>query len=146
MRTTYIAKPADVVDKWWVVDAEGLVLGRVAAEVAALLRGKHKPTFTPHVNCGDHVIVINADKIVLTGKKLDQKFYQRYSMYPSGLKKTRYRDLMQTFPERALEHAIKGMLPHTRLGAQMMKKCFVYAAPEHPHQAQMPEVRDISRK
>ncbi|MCL2548150.1 MAG: 50S ribosomal protein L13 [Symbiobacteriaceae bacterium] len=145
MRTTYIAKPADLEDKWWVVDAEGLVLGRVAAEVAIILRGKHKPIFTPHVNCGDHVIVINADKIVLTGKKLDQKFQERYSYYPGGLKRTSYRVLMETHPERALESAIKGMLPHTRLGRAMMKKCRIYASPTHPHEAQKPEVRQLSR-
>ena len=143
MRTTYMAKPADVESKWWVIDAEGQVLGRVAAEVATLLRGKHKPTFTPHVNCGDHVIIINADKIILTGHKLDQKLYKRYSGYPGGLRQTTYRVLMQTHPERALESAVKGMLPHTRLGRAMMKKCRIYASPDHPHQAQMPEVRTI---
>ena len=110
------------------------------------MRGKHKPIFTPHVNCGDHVIVINADKVVLTGKKLDQKFYERYSMYPSGLKRTSYRVLMQTHPERALEAAIKGMLPHTRLGRAMMKKCRIYASPTHPHEAQKPEVRQLSAR
>ncbi|MCL2497695.1 MAG: 50S ribosomal protein L13 [Symbiobacteriaceae bacterium] len=146
MRTTYIAKPAEVEEKWWVIDAEGQVLGRVAAEVAAILRGKHKPTFTPHVNCGDHVIIVNADKVVITGRKLDQKFHQRYSYYPGGLKQTSYRILMQTHPTRALESAIKGMLPHTRLGRLMMKKCRIYASPTHPHQAQMPEPRQIRQK
>ncbi len=140
MRTTYMAKPSDLVEKWWVIDANGLVLGRLASEVAAILRGKHKPTFTPHVNCGDHVIIINADKIVLTGNKLDQKFHERYSGFNSGLKRVPYRTLMETFPERALETAVKGMLPHNRLGRLMMKKCRIYASPEHPHAAQCPEV------
>lgn len=140
MRTTYMAKPSDLVEKWWVIDANGLVLGRLASEVAAILRGKHKPTFTPHVNCGDHVIIINADKIVLTGNKLDQKFHERYSGFNSGLKRVPYRTLMETFPERALETAVKGMLPHNRLARLMMKKCRIYASPEHPHAAQCPEV------
>jgi large subunit ribosomal protein L13 len=135
-----MAKPSDLVEKWWVIDANGLVLGRLASEVAAILRGKHKPTFTPHVNCGDHVIIINADKIVLTGNKLDQKFHERYSGFNSGLKRVPYRTLMETFPERALETAVKGMLPHNRLGRLMMKKCRIYASPEHPHAAQCPEV------
>ena len=146
LRTTYIAKPAEMESQWWVIDAEGLVLGRVAAEVASILRGKHKPTFTPHVNCGDHVIIINADKIVLTGKKLDQKFHERYSGYPGGLKRTSYRVLMQNHPTRALQTAIKGMLPKTRLGKQMMKKCRIYAAPQHPHQAQNPVERTIRKE
>lgn len=145
MRTTYMAKPSELIEKWWVIDAEGQVLGRVATEAAAILRGKHKPTFTPHVNCGDHVIIINAEKIVLTGHKLDQKFHQRYSGYMSGLKKVPYRRLMQTFPERALETAIKGMIPHNRLGRLMMKKCRIYAGADHPHQAQMPEVWNLQK-
>ena len=139
MRTTYMAKPSELTEKWWVIDAEGQVLGRVATEIAAILRGKHKPTFTPHVNCGDHVIVINADKVVLTGKKLDQKHHQRYSGYLGGLKKVPYRRLMETHPTRAMETAVKGMLPHNRLGRQMMKKCRIYAGKEHPHQGQKPE-------
>ena len=143
MRTTYIAKPADLQEKWWVIDAEGMILGRVAAEVAAIVRGKHKPIYTPHVNCGDHVIIVNADKIILTGRKLDQKYYERFSGYPSGLKRTKYRDLMQNHPTRALEHAIKGMLPKTRLGRTMMRKVRIYASPDHPHQAQQPEARQI---
>ena len=139
MRTTYMAKPSELTEKWWVIDAEGQVLGRVATEIAAILRGKHKPTFTPHVNCGDHVIVINADKVVLTGKKLDQKHHQRYSGYLGGLKKVPYRRLMETHPTRAMETAVKGMLPHNRLGSQMMKKCRIYAGNEHPPQGQKPE-------
>ena len=140
-----MAKPSDLVEKWWVIDANGLVLGRLASEVAAILRGKHKPTFTPHVNCGDHVIIINADKIVLTGNKLDQKFHERYSGFNSGLKRVPYRTLMETFPERALETAVKGMLPHNRLGRLMMKKCRIYANPEHPHSAQCPEAWAIKK-
>ena len=143
MQTTFIAKPAEVESKWWLIDAEGQILGRVAAEVAAILRGKHKPTYTPHVNCGDHVVIINADKIILTGKKLDQKFHERYSGFPGGLKRVSYRVLMQNHTERALQTAIKGMLPKTRLGRKMMKKCRIYADSVHPHQAQMPEIREI---
>jgi len=146
VRTTYMAKSSEVIDKWWIIDASGLVLGRVAADAAAILRGKHKPTFTPHVNCGDHVIIINADKIVLTGKKLDQKFDEHYSGYWSGLKRVPYRIVMEKHPERALENAVKGMLPHTRLGKLMMKKCRIYANPQHPHEAQCPEVWAIGSK
>lgn len=145
MRTTYMAKPSEVTSKWWVVDASGLPLGRVASEVAILLRGKHKPIFTPHIDTGDHVIVINADKILLTGNKAQTKMYYRHSGYPGGFKQTDYGTLMQTRPTKAMEMAVKGMLPHTRLGRAMMKKVRIYAGTEHGHQAQKPEawtVRD----
>ena len=139
--STTLAKPAEMADrKWYVIDAAGKPLGRVAAQAAVILRGKNKPTFTPHCDTGDHVIVINADKAILTGKKLDQKFAYHHSGYPGGLKSISYRKLMETKPELAMEYAIKGMIPHTRLGRQMMKKVRIYKGAEHNHQAQKPEV------
>ncbi|EXX88986.1 50S ribosomal protein L13 [Paenibacillus darwinianus] len=143
MRTTFMAKPNEVERKWFVIDAEGKTLGRLASEAAALIRGKHKPQFTPHVDTGDFVIVINAEKIVLTGKKLSDKKYYRHSMYPGGLKVTSAGDLLKKFPERVLEFAIHGMLPKNRLGDKMKLKLKVYAGPEHPHQAQNPEVYEL---
>lgn len=143
MRTTYMAKPDEVQRKWYIIDGEGKVLGRLAAEAAKILRGKHKPGFTPHVNTGDHVIVINADKIVLTGNKLQQKFLYRHSGYPGGLKATRYDKLMQTRPELAVYKAITGMLPHNSLGRDMARKLRVYKGTDHPHQAQQPEVWEM---
>jgi len=140
MTTTQFAKAHEVDHKWYVIDAAGLALGRLATEAARLLRGKHKPIFTPNVDTGDFVIVINAEKAVLTGRKLDQKKYRWHSGYPGGLKERSYRSIMQKMPERAVEHAIKGMLPHNRLGAQMYKKLKVYRGAEHPHQAQRPEI------
>jgi|SRR5690554_2809784 len=141
--STYFAKANTVERKWYIIDAAGLPLGRLATEAARILRGKHKPTFTPHVDTGDHVIIINAEKVVLTGKKLDQKMYRRHSGYPGGLKETPYRNLLAKMPERAVEHAVKGMLPHNRLGAQMYRKLKVYRGENHPHQAQKPEVWTI---
>ncbi|MCG8400903.1 MAG: 50S ribosomal protein L13 [Firmicutes bacterium] len=143
MRTTYMAKPDEVQRKWYIIDGEGKVLGRLAAEAAKILRGKHKPGFTPHVNTGDHVIVINADKIVLTGNKLQQKFLYRHSGYPGGLKATRYDKLMQTRPELAVYKAITGMLPHNSLGRDMARKLRVYKGTDHPHQAQQPEAWEM---
>ena len=140
MQTTYMAKPSEVEKKWYVLDASDKPLGRVASEAARLLRGKHKPTFTPHIDTGDHVIVINAEKAILTGKKLDQKYYYHHSGYPGGIKSISYRRLMETKPELAMELAIKGMIPHNRLGRQIMKKVRVYRGEEHRHQAQKPEV------
>ena len=137
---TYMAKAADVQRKWYVVDAEGVVLGRLASQVAAILRGKNKPIYTPHCDTGDHVIVINADKIVLTGKKLDNKKYYHHSGYAGGLKETTYRRLLETKPEFAIKHAVIGMLPKGPLGRQMASKLRVYAGPEHEHAAQKPEV------
>lgn len=138
---SYMAKPLEIKKerKWYTLDAEGKVLGRLAVEAARILRGKHKPDFTPHVDTGDFVIVINADKIVLTGNKLANKKYIRHSGYPGGLKEVSYGTLMKTRPELAVEKAIKGMLPHNRLGADMGRKLKVYKGPEHPHQAQKPE-------
>jgi large subunit ribosomal protein L13 len=141
---TFMAKAEEVQRKWYVIDAEGLVLGRLASEVAKILRGKNKPCYTPHCDTGDHVIVLNADKVVLTGKKLDQKMYRHHSLYPGGMKEVSYRTFMATKPERAVELAIKGMLPHNTLGRAMYKKLKVYQGSEHEHQAQMPEILKIN--
>ena len=137
---TFMAKAEAVERKWYVVDAEGMVLGRLASQVAAILRGKNKPIYTPHCDTGDHVIVINADKIVLTGKKLDNKKYYHHSGYAGGLKETTYRRLLETKPEFDIKHAVIGMLPKGPLGRQMASKLRVYAGPEHEHAAQKPEV------
>jgi large subunit ribosomal protein L13 len=136
---TFMAKSQEVQRKWLIVDADGKPLGRLASEVAKLLRGKHKPTYTPHVDTGDHVIVLNAEKVVLTGKKLEQKMYRHYSGYPGGMKEIKYKHFMATRPERAVELAIKGMLPKNSLGRAMYKKLKVYKGTEHEHQAQKPE-------
>ena len=136
---TYVATAATVDRKWLLIDAEGKTLGRLATEVARLLRGKHKPTYTPFIDTGDYVVVINASKMVLTGKKLDQKYYRYHTGYPGGLKETTYRNLMAKNPEKALELAVKGMLPKNSLGRQMFKKLHVYAGPEHEQTAQKPE-------
>ena len=140
---TYIAKPRDVHRKWYLADAEGKTLGRFASAIATILRGKHKPTYSPHMDVGDHVVVINADKISVTGKKALQKEYYHYSGYPGGLKTVSYARLIQEKPERVLEHAIKGMLPHNKLGRRMFKKLRIHAGPEHTHQAQKPEPIDL---
>ncbi len=140
MRTTYIAKPTEISRRWYLVDATEKPLGRLASRVAIILRGKHKPIFTPHTDTGDHVVVINAEKIVLTGKKLDQKFWYRHSNYPGGFKATPYRKLLAQNPEKVIEMAVRGMLPHNRLGRQIAKKLKVYRGPDHPHEAQQPEV------
>lgn len=137
--STYMAKPNEVQRDWYVVDAAGQTLGRLASEIAKILRGKHKPTFTPHVDTGDFVIVVNAEKVELTGKKLDQKKYYHHSGYPGGLKETTYRKLMDKKPELVIEKAVKGMIPHNKLGRQIIKKLKVYAGPDHPHQAQQPK-------
>lgn len=141
--TTFFAKAQDQERKWYIIDAEGIPLGRIATEAARLLRGKHKPTFTPNVDTGDHVIIINAAKLVLTGNKINDKMYRRHSGYPGGLKEVPYKKLMQIMPERAMEHAVKGMLPHNKLGAQMYTKLKVYKGDTHPHQAQQPEIWTI---
>ncbi len=140
---TYMANAQNVQRKWYVVDADGKTLGRLASKIATILRGKHKPTYTPHVDTGDHVIVLNADKVVLTGNKLDQKLYRRHSQYPGGLKEVPYRRLMATKPEFVVYEAVRGMLPHNSLGRSMIKKLRVYRGAEHNHQAQQPEVLDI---
>ena len=144
MKTTFMANPATVERKWYVVDAEGKTLGRLAAEVAKVLRGKNKPTFTPHVDTGDHVIVLNADKVVLTGKKLVQKTYFRHSGYPGGTTFTPAGQMLESKPERVIELAVRGMLPKNSLGRQMYRKLQVYRGAEHPHAAQLPEVLEIN--
>lgn len=136
---TYMPNPSKVERKWYLIDADGQTLGRLSAEIAKILRGKNKPEFTPHEDVGDYVIVINAAKITVTGKKLDQKIYYRHSDYVGGLKATSLRDLLNTHPERAIEHAVKGMLPKGPLGDKMYKKLFVYADENHGHEAQKPE-------
>lgn len=138
--STFMAKPAEVERKWYVVDADGVTLGRLAAEVASILKGKKKPIYTPHVDTGDYVIVVNADKVKVTGKKLDQKVYFSHSEYVGGVKEVTLREQMKKHPERVVEHAVKGMLPKGALGKQMYMKLRVYAGPEHEHAAQKPEV------
>ena len=140
---TFMASPATIERKWYVVDATGYTLGRLASEVAKVLRGKNKPTYTPSVDTGDYVIVINAEKINVTGKKLDQKIYYNHSGWVGGLKETTLREMLNKHPERVIEHAVKGMLPKGPLGRKMIKKMFVYAGPEHPHQAQKPEALEV---
>ena len=144
MKTTFMANPSNIERKWYVVDAEGQTLGRLAAEVAKVLRGKHKPTFTPHMDTGDYVIVVNAEKVKLTGKKMIQKTYFHHSGYPGGATYTQANHMIETHPERVVEIAVKGMLPHNKLGAQMFRKLSVYAGAEHPHQAQQPEVLELN--
>jgi large subunit ribosomal protein L13 len=136
---TFTAKPHEIERKWFVVDAQGQTLGRLASRIATILRGKHKPIYTPHVDCGDYVIVVNAGSISVTGQKLDQKIYYRHSGYPGGLKQVSLRRQLQIHPERVLEAAVRGMLPKNRLGRKMFKKLKVYAGAEHPHKAQQPE-------
>ena len=141
---SFMAKPAEVERKWYVINAEGQVLGRLASQVAAILRGKNKPIYTPHVDTGDHVIIINADKIVLTGKKLTQKIFYKHSGYAGGMKELSYKVLMQTKPDFVIKQAVQGMLPHNALGRQMIRKLRVYAGPEHEQQAQKPEALTLT--
>jgi large subunit ribosomal protein L13 len=140
---TFMANKENIVRKWYLVDAENKTLGRLATEVATVLRGKHKPIYTPHVDTGDYVIIINADKIELTGKKWDQKLYYSHSGYPGGLRSVKAKDVMAKHPTRIVEKAIQGMLPHNSLGRQMARKLFVYAGPEHKHEAQKPELLEV---
>lgn len=140
---THTTKPADIQRAWWVLDAEGVVLGRLASEAAKLLRGKHKPMFSPHLDTGDHVIIVNAAKVVLTGGKLTDKVMYRHSGYPGGLREIPYDELMVKSPEVAVEKAVKGMLPSNRLGRAMLKKLKVYAGPQHPHAPQEPKPYDV---
>jgi large subunit ribosomal protein L13 len=140
---TYVAKPEDFSRGWYVVDAADQVLGRLATQVAMRLRGKHKPVFTPHLDTGDFIVVINADKVKLTGRKLDQKMYWRHSGYPGGIKGTTARRLLDEKPEEVIRKAVRGMLPKNRLGRKLLKKLKVYAGPEHPHTAQRPETLSI---
>ena len=140
---SFMASPSTVERKWYVVDAADYTLGRLASEVANVLRGKNKPTYTPHIDTGDYVIVVNAEKIQVTGKKLDQKIYYHHSEYVGGMKEATLREMMQKKPEFVITHAVKGMLPKGPLGRQMLKKLHVYAGPEHNHAAQKPETLDI---
>ncbi len=137
---TFVPSAAAIERKWYVVDADGMTLGRLSSEVAKVLRGKNKPIFTPHMDTGDYVIVVNAEKIKVTGKKLDQKIYYRHSEYVGGMKETTLKEMLAKHPDRVIELAVKGMLPKGPLGRQMYKKLFVYAGPEHKHAAQKPEV------
>lgn len=142
---TYSPKSGDVQRQWHVIDATDVVLGRLASQVATLLRGKHKPIYAPHVDTGDFVIVVNADKVALTGSKRDTKLAHRHSGFPGGLRSIPYTELLARHPEKAVEKAVKGMLPHTSLGRNMVKKLKVYAGPEHPHRAQAPTPYDITQ-
>jgi large subunit ribosomal protein L13 len=142
---TYSAKPSDIKRDWYVIDAEGLVLGRLAAIVANRLRGKHKAMFTPHMDCGDHIVVVNAEKVALTGNKRTQKMYYRHTGYPGGIKETSADKVLDgRFPDRVIELAVKRMVPSGPLGRQVMKKLHIYAGPEHPHTAQAPQSLDIA--
>ena len=143
MNNTFMANPDKVERKWYVVDATGYTLGRLSSEIAKVLRGKNKAVFTPHIDTGDYVIVVNAEKIKVTGKKLDQKIYYHHSEYVGGMKEATLREMMQKKPEFVITHAVKGMLPKGPLGRQMLKKLHVYAGPEHNHAAQKPETLDI---
>jgi len=141
--TTYMAKKTEVKNKWYILDATGKPLGRVAAEAAKLLRGKHKPIFTPHVDTGDHVIILNCKDVILTGKKLDQKIYRHHSGYIGGMKETTARTMLENNPEKAMMLAVKGMLPKNRLGRQMLKKVRIYSGAEHENEAQKPEIWEV---
>lgn len=140
---SFMASPSTIERKWYVVDATGHTLGRLASEIASVLRGKNKPTYTPHIDTGDYVIVVNADKVKVTGKKLDQKIYYHHSDYIGGMKETTLREMMNKHPERVIEYAVKGMLPKGPLGRQMYTKLFVYAGPDHKHAAQKPETLEF---
>jgi len=140
---TYVTKPEEAEREWFVVDAEGETLGRLAAKIARILRGKHKPEFSPSIDVGDYVIVVNAEKVRVTGRKLDQKMYYRYSGYPGGLKQITLRQQLAKHPTRVIKHAVKGMLPRTRLGRRMFRKLKVYAGPDHPHEAQQPRPLEL---
>jgi large subunit ribosomal protein L13 len=146
MRTTFITKPQDVERKWFVIDANGHNLGRLSTQVAHILRGKHKPTFSPSVDTGDYVIVVNAEKVVVTGRKLEQKTYVRHSGYIGKRKETKLKDMLRTKPEYVLAHAVKGMLPKNNLGRKMFEKFHVYSGPDHKHQAQQPEALELNRE
>ena len=143
MEKTYVTKKEDIQREWYVVDATGQTLGRLATQVARRLRGKHKPIYSPSVDTGDYVIVVNAEKVHVTGRKLDQKIYYRHSGYPGGLKQITLRDLLQKHPSRVIKHAVRGMLPKNRLGRRMFRKLKVYAGPDHPHEAQQPRQLEL---
>ena len=140
---SYMQKKETVERKWYVIDAEGKPLGRVAALAATYLRGKHKPTYTPHIDCGDNIIIVNAEKVMLTGNKLNNKMYYNHSQYLGGLRERTAKEMIEKYPVEKVERAVKGMLPHNRLGRQMYKKLFVYTGSEHKHEAQKPEVLEV---
>ena len=140
---SYMARPLEVERKWYVVDAEGQTLGRLATEIATVLRGKNKPQYTPHVDTGDFVVVVNAEKVVVTGRKAEQKVYRRHSGYPGGLKETSYERMMERRPTEILRRAVKGMMPKNRLARQQLRKLKIYAGPEHPHAAQNPQPYEV---
>jgi large subunit ribosomal protein L13 len=142
---SYMARPLEVERKWHVIDAEGQTLGRLATEIARLLRGKNKPQYTPHVDTGDFVVVVNAEKIVVTGRKAEQKVYYRHTGYPGGLRETSYETMLERKPTEILRKAVRGMMPRTRLGRQQFRKLKIYAGPEHPHEAQSPEPYEVKR-
>ena len=142
---TYSPKPSDIERKWYVIDATDIVLGRLASQVAVLLRGKHKPTYAPHMDMGDYVIVVNAEKIALTGSKREDKMAYHHSGFPGGLRAVNYAELLETHPERAIEKAVQGMLPKNRLARQQIQKLKVYAGPEHPHASQNPEPFELTQ-
>ena len=141
--TTYSVKKSEIESKWYIIDAANKPLGRVATEAAKLLRGKHKPTYTPHIDCGDNIIIINAEKVNLTGNKLENKMYYNHSQYLGGLRERTAKTMREEYPIEMMERAVKGMLPHNRLGRQMYRKLFVYAGDEHKHEAQKPEVLEV---
>jgi len=143
---TYSPKASELDRAWWIVDAEGQVLGRMATEVARVLRGKHKPSYTPHLDCGDHVIIVNADKVVTTADKSERKILYRHSGYPGGLRSQTLGEAMQRQPAEVVRRSVRGMLPHTRLGRQMLRKLKVYAGPVHPHEAQSPQPLPLGRR
>ena len=140
---SYVQKKETIKRKWYVIDAEGKPLGRVASKAAHILRGKHKATYTPNIDCGDFIIIVNAEKAILTGNKLDKKMYYNHSGYPGGLRERTAREMQERYPVEMVERAVKGMLPHNRLGRQMYKKLFVYVGNEHPHMAQKPEIMEV---
>ena len=140
---SFMASPSTIEREWYVVDATGHTLGRLASEIATILRGKNKPTYTPHIDCGDYIIIVNAQKVNLTGNKLNDKMYYNHSQYQGGLRERNAKVMIEKYPEEMVERAVKGMLPHNRLGRQMYKKLFVYAGSEHKHEAQKPEVLEV---
>ena len=143
---TYSPKSSDVERRWWVIDADGVVLGRLATQIANVLRGKDKPIFSPHVDCGDFVIVVNADKVAVTSDKLTSKLYHRHSGYPGGIRTQTLEQVLRRYPDRVIRTAVEGMLPKNRLSSQVIRKLKVYAGPEHPHEAQKPEVLTVAEK
>ena len=146
MKTTFMQRKEDVTRNWYVIDAKDVALGRVASKAAVMLRGKHKATYTPHIDCGDNIIIINASEVLLTGNKLDQKIYYDHSRYVGGLRERTAKTMKKDYPVEMVERAVKGMLPKNRLGRQMYKKLFVYAGSEHPHAAQQPKLIEVGRK